>query len=189
MSALSVLFVAVGVMLAPAAYATALQHVDTRTLTRGSHEIVIGKVERVESHWNAARTQIVTDVTLRVTRSIKGATRERLTLTQLGGEADGVRVSVHAVPVFKPGEEALVFVWRDAGGRAQVNGLAQGKFEIKIDPRTRRHVVQRGTPGFAIRDARTLAAVGAQETVPAIGVEELVAEIEREIRSGGVDRR
>jgi len=172
-------------LLAPPVQATTVRHLDTRALARGSHEIVIGQVERVASRWEAGRTRIVTDVTIRVTRPLKGVPVERLTLTQLGGEVDGVRVTVHASPVFTPGEEALVFVWRDPRGRAQVNGLAPGKFEIRTDARTGRRYVRRSAPGFAVRDARTLARAGRGERPLEIGLETLVREIERALGEEG----
>ncbi len=172
--------IAVGLALAaPAARATQMEHLDTRALVLGSDDILIGEVERVESRWDERRTKILTDVTLRVSRSLKDAAPERLTLTQLGDEVDDVRVTVHAAPVFTLGEEALVFVWRDARGRAQVNGLAQGKFDIGTDPNTGRRIVSRTVPGFAIRDARTLAPVRGRESASRIRLDDLVQEIER----------
>jgi hypothetical protein len=164
-------------LMASAAGATTLQHLDTRALTHGSHQIVVGTVERVESRWDERRTRIFTDVTLRVSRSLKGAPAERVTLTQLGGEVDGVRVTVHAAPVFVPGQETLVFVWRDRNGRAQVNGLAQGKFDITVGPGGRRFV-RRTTPGLEISDARTLGMVrGLSMEAAQVDLDGLIAEI------------
>ena len=161
------------------AHATTMQHLETRDLVVGSSEVVIGEVEGTRSYWNPAHTRILTDVSVRVSRALKGDPGTRLTLTQLGGEVDGVRVTVHGAPAFRAGEEALVFVWRDSKGRAQVNGLAQGKFEITRDPATGEARVERGA-GFVTRDARTLAT--AAEGVSGAGplrLAELVAEIER----------
>lgn len=169
---------------APAARATQVEHLDTRALTLGSSDIVIGQVESVAPRWNAARTRIVTDVTIQVSRSLKGG-RQRIVLTQLGGEIDGVRTTVPGCPTFRAGEEALLFVWRDARGRAQVNGLAQGKFDIRVDPVTGQRVVQRATPGMAVRDARRLSLVRPGEPVGPLRLDDLVREIERALGGDG----
>src|SRR5262245_31561662 len=88
-------------------WATTLQHVDTRDLTLGSSDIVIGFVESSRSYWNEKHTRILTDVTVRVERALKGAVGQRLTLTQLGGVVDGARYSIPGCPAFRDGEEAL----------------------------------------------------------------------------------
>ena len=160
------------------ALATSLVHLDTRALTLDSHEIVIGEVESVRSYWNESRTRILTDVNVRVTRALKGSGGERLTLTQLGGVVDNARYNVPGCPVFEPGEEALLFVWRDPAGRAQVNGLAQGKFDIRRDANGKR-TVQRAIPGFGVRDLKTLRAVPAGQPLPQLELDDLVREITR----------
>jgi hypothetical protein len=175
---LSLLFFAV-----PAS-ATTLQHVDTRELVRSSQEIVVGQVDDARSYWNENHTKILTDVTVRVTSALKGNTVDRLTLTELGGEVDGIRYDIPGCPVFRPGEEALFFVWRDSHGRAQVNGLAQGKFEIRRDA-AGTAFVQRATTGFAVRDARTLRPLAAGQPAPRIALEEMVREIRRAMAEDG----
>jgi hypothetical protein len=172
-------------LFAAPALATTVIHVDTRELVRSSDEIVVGQVDGTRSYWNENRTKILTDVTVRVSSSLKGRYADRLTLTQLGGEVDGVRYSVPGCPVFRPGEEALLFVWRDSRGRAQVNGLAQGKFEIRRDPVSGAAFVQRAATGFAVRDARTLRAVEAGQPAPLITLDQLVSEIRRAMVEDG----
>jgi hypothetical protein len=173
------------IFLASAASATTLRHLDTRDLTLESHEIVIGQVESVRSYWDAAHTRIFTDVTVRVTRAVKGGAAERIVLTEIGGEVGDARYSVPGVPRFQPGDEALVFVWRDARGRRQVNGFAQGAFEVRRDPRSGVGFVQRATPGFAVRDAKSLAAIPSGHKAPRIPLDDLVTEIERVMHEGG----
>lgn len=158
-------------------WATTLRQDDTRALTLGSSDIVIGVVESGRSYWNEAHTRIFTDVTVRVDRTLKGTESDRLTLTQLGGVVDGVRYSIPGCPAFRPGEEALFFVWRDAHGRAQVNGLAQGKFDIRRDPVSGERTIQRRVPGFAIRDARSLRPLAAGESAPSVKLDDLIREI------------
>jgi len=170
----AILFVLAGSI----ANATTLQHVDTRDLTIGSSDIVIGVVESSRSYWNERHTRILTDVVVRVDRTLKGAEAGHLTLTQLGGTVDGARYSIPGCPAFKDGEEALFFVWRDRAGHAQVNGLAQGKFDIRRDPATGEATIQRAVPGFAVRDVRSLEAHSSAATAPRLRLEDLVREIQ-----------
>jgi len=166
------------------AWATTVRHVDTRGLVASSPEIVIGRVASVRASWNEGRTKIYTEVEIEVERPLKGEPGRRVKLVQLGGEVDGVRYTVPGCATFRAGEEALVFVWRDRGGRAQVNAMGQGKFEITRDAATGRATVQRGGAGLAIRDARSLGRVTEGRPAPRIGLEELVAEIERLVAEG-----
>ena len=167
-------------MLPQGALGTTLQHLDTRALSHQSSDIVVGQVEAVHSRWNDARTRIVTDVTVRVSESLKGAATSRLVLTQLGGEVEGIRVSVPGCPVFRAGEEALVFVWRDREGTAQVTGLAQGKFEIERDAVSGERYVQRALPGFAVKDLAKLGAAPPGARAPRLRLGDLISEIRRE---------
>ena len=169
----------------PPAHATQVLQQSLRDLTLGSQDIVIGRVEDTQVRWNEAHTKIVTDVTVRVDESLKGASAERLTLTQLGGDLDGFRYSVPGSPLFRAGEQALLFVWRDARGRAQVNGLAQGKFDITTDPATGARTVQRSGPGMQVRELGALSPVRPGQPVPRLALTELVGEIRRILEEGG----
>jgi len=177
--------VLVAAALPAVAHATTVRHLDLASLTHGSQEIVIGTVESARSYWNPQHTRIMTDVVVSVSRSLKGAETDRITLTQLGGEADGVRVTVPGAPVFREREETLLFVWRDARGRAQVNGLGQGKFDITTDPATGAKRVQRSAAGLAVGSLETLAAAPEGAPAPAFTLDELVREIQRELTQKG----
>src|SRR5204863_6040556 len=170
-------------LLAAPGHATSLRHLDVHDLTLESSDIIVGVVEGSRSYWNDARTRILTDVDVRVTRSLKGNPGARLTLTQLGGEVDGARYTVPGCPAFQAGEEALFFVWRDARGRAQVNGLGQGKFDIRRDP-AGVPTVQRMAPGFGVRDTRMLRSLEAGESPPRLLLDDLIAEIGRALADG-----
>lgn len=174
---------------AASARATTLVHQDVVGLVGSSSDIVVGHVNTVRSHWDETHQHIVTDVTFDVSESLKGVER-RLTITQLGGEVDGIRVTVPASPLFRTGEEALVFVWRDSRGRAQVNGLGQGKFDIWRDPVTRERLVGRRLPGLEIGDLRTLRAPRPGEPEARVPVDRMIKEIRRALQeSRSLERR
>ena len=96
-SILMLVVVSVLALAGPAA-ATTMRHLDTRSLTLGSSDIVVGEVTAVQPHWDAGHRKIFTDVEVRVSQSLKGTSSETITLTQLGGELDGVRYSVPGGP-------------------------------------------------------------------------------------------
>jgi hypothetical protein len=173
------------ILFAPVAGASQVLHQTLRDLTLGSSDIVIGQVEGTNARWDDSRRRIVTEITVRVSESLKGAPAERLILTQLGGDLDGFRYAVPGNPLFRPGEEALLFVWRDAKGRAQVNGLAQGKFEITTNAATGERTVQRAPEGLRVREARTLSLVKAGEQAPQLRLGDMLGEIRTVIAEGG----
>jgi hypothetical protein len=164
--------------------ATTLLHQDTRALVRGSSDIVVGKVVSTRARLDEHGRHIVTDVAIEVTQSLKGET-QRLTLVQLGGELYGMRYDVPGSPRFVPGEEALVFAWRDRRGRAQVNGMAQGKFEIRRDAVTGERTIQRSLPGLAVGDLRTLRALRTGEAAPALPLRRMLGDIQRILEEAG----
>ena len=163
--------------------ATTVVPMDTRALVTRSHDIVIGEVTAVRSRWNDDRTRIVTDVTLRVSESLRGSAGTELVLTQIGGELDGMRYTVEGGPRFSPGEETLVFTWRDAQGRPQVSGLSQGKFDIRRDAATGARTLTRALPGLTSRDPILMRASG--EGRRKLGLDEMVREIRRVLAEGG----
>ena len=165
----------------PRAVATTVARLDTRELVRESHEIVIGEVRGTRSYWDASRRRMLTDVSVRVTQRLKGRGGDTVVLTQLGGELDGVRVSVPGAPSFAVGEEALVFVWRDGRGRAQVDALGQGKFDLRTDPSSGEKLVSRPLPGLAIHNLTTLEAVSPGRAVPKLYLRDFVRVIERAV--------
>lgn len=173
------------ILFASIASASQVLHQSLRELTLGSNDIVIGQVEGTRARWDDSHRRIVTEVTIQVSESLKGAPAERLTLTQLGGDLDGFRYAVPGSPQFRPGEEALLFVWRDARGRAQVNGLAQGKFDISTDAATGERTIQRTQEGLRVREARTLSLVKAGEPAPQLRLGDMLGEIRTILAEGG----
>ena len=120
----------VALLLAGAAAATVARPVTVEQLAREADAVVQGRVTRMESRWAADGRHIVTRVTVRVSRVLRGAAAGEVTLEIPGGAVGGFGQRVDAAPSFEPGEEAVVFLRRTAAGRSLVHGLAQGKFRI-----------------------------------------------------------
>jgi len=168
------------------AWATTVFHLDTPALVEGSSDIVIGHVDALRSYMSPDHRHILTEVTVTVADRLKGDdATQQVTLVQLGGEVDGMRYTVPGSPLFKPGEEALLFIWRDESGRAQVNGLAQGKFDITRDSATGERLIQRTLPGLAVKNPRTLALAAKGQPAARIPLSTMMREIRRALEESG----
>jgi len=118
-------------LLAGAAAAAVARPATVEQLAREADAVVQGRVARMESRWAPDGRHIVTRVTVRVSRVLRGAAGAEVVLEIPGGAVGGFGQRVDAAPAFEPGEEAVVFLRRIAGGRVLVHGLAQGKFRVE----------------------------------------------------------
>ena len=98
--------------------------------------VVEGRVVAQRSFWNDARTRILTEVEIQVDQAHKGNGPPRVSVVQMGGVIDGVRMSVHGSLDWQLDEEVLLFLEPSLPGRHRVAGFSQGKFEIITDERT-----------------------------------------------------
>jgi len=73
----------------------------------------------------------------------KGARPTSVSILQLGGVVDGVRVTVSGALNWRDGEEVLLFLEPYTNGSYQVSGFSQGKFEVERDPETGERFVRR----------------------------------------------
>ncbi|PIQ62462.1 MAG: hypothetical protein COV99_05760 [Bacteroidetes bacterium CG12_big_fil_rev_8_21_14_0_65_60_17] len=131
------------------------------TLTRSSEAVVLAHAVRSESFWNDDRTAILTRVTLRVDETLLGTSAAETDVIIPGGRVGNVIHDVSDMPVFSPGDEAIVFVERHAAsGMNVVNGGAQGKLDIVTNPITREKRVL-GAEGLFSTDVSVPAGTGA----------------------------
>lgn len=120
-----------GLLLAGAAAAAVGRPATVEQLAREADAVVRGRVARMASGWAGDGRHVVTRVTLRVTKVLRGAAAGEVVLEVAGGVAGGLGQRVDAAPAFEPGEEAVVFLRRATGGRWLVHGMAQGKFRVE----------------------------------------------------------
>ncbi|HEX2569853.1 MAG TPA: hypothetical protein VH877_09885 [Polyangia bacterium] len=170
--------------------ATVVAPLDLRGMVSQADEIALGRVEAQRSRWTADHSAILTEVTLRVERGVKGVRDgERITLLREGGEVDGLGMLVRGAARFEPGEEVLVFLERrdglprqaqkatapSAGPRWTV-GMAQGKMRIASVAGRR----------MAVRNMEGLAFLGRPPEEPAVRpLDELLAEIAALVQAEG----
>jgi hypothetical protein len=136
------LLVAFCLILANNASATSVVELSLREIAEASNSIVHGTVVTATSRWNEDRTLIVTDVVVKVQDTLKGDPGPRVVITQPGGRVGSLRVDVDGAAVYRPGDEAILFLHPSPRGGARVVGLFQGRFDVAVDPRSGRKVVR-----------------------------------------------
>jgi hypothetical protein len=102
----------------------------------GSPAVVRGRVQSMESYWNAKHTKIFTRTRIAVDETYKGNTRPTVDIIQLGGIVGNVKVTVQGALRWAVGEEVLIFLEPYDASSFQVSGFSQGKFKIERDPET-----------------------------------------------------
>ncbi|MFN7978793.1 MAG: hypothetical protein U0P30_11685 [Vicinamibacterales bacterium] len=135
-------------------------------LVQESVTVVHGRVTGVDAHWTADRRTIESTVTLDVTDTLKGAVTETASFVVPGGEAGGRILVMPGAPVFRPGDDVIVFLRGRAPALPQPVGLSLGVFRVAVDARGVAQVVPsaistagaRGTVarGAATREVRSL---------------------------------
>jgi hypothetical protein len=132
---LSSVLLASALMLALAfdARATIMRYLEVEDLTRASSDIFQGYVLSTSTYWNNERTKIYTEIRVQVKEAFKGgiAAGQTVTVTQLGGEKDGVMLDFAGRPEFTDGEQVVLFTTRGQRADFVVMGLKQGKMRVE----------------------------------------------------------
>ena len=134
--------------------ATQVLHKSLAELGSESQLVVQGRVVDVESHWNDAGTKILTDIHIEVDRSFKGDGADRVTVVQMGGVVDNVRMTVSGALAWSQNEEVVLFLEPSLPQAFRVAGFSQGKFSVERDLSTGRIFVTRPSLGIEIVDAK-----------------------------------
>lgn len=122
------------------AWATTVIPMSDDDMVRQASLILEGVVTRVESAWNADKTQIHTSIDIDVQKQIKGTLPDDQTtihLRVLGGTVDDITMVLVGAPTFEVNEEMLLFLRPNYDVRLlPVVGFNQGKIHIDTDPNT-----------------------------------------------------
>lgn len=96
--------------------------------------VVAGRVERIESAWNA-QGQIESTVYLQLGEVSRGSLSvgSLIPIRVLGGTMDGLTMVSSEEPVFETGEEAYLFLAASQGGVYRLTAGEQGRFRIVGD--------------------------------------------------------
>lgn len=141
-------------------WATTVLRMEVSELSKEADVVVRGKVSSVQSRW--ANNRIVTDITIDVAETYKGAPGKTVTIVQPGGVVGDIGMAVHGMPEFKKDSEVVVFLEKRGDKVFSVVGLAQGLFNVEkssddkstfvvpaqldarvLDPQTRQDVAPR----------------------------------------------
>jgi hypothetical protein len=112
-----------------------MQFLDIEDLARLSSDIFHGQVVSASGYWGADDAHIYTAVRVRISETFKGSTRRNqiVTVTQPGGEKDGIRMDYAGRPEFATGESVALCAIRGKKDDFIVVGLKQGKMRVEGD--------------------------------------------------------
>lgn len=138
-------------VLPASAAATVMVEVPIEDMARDADAIVVGRVLSSEVRVvvdpvRGAQPHTFTEI--RVQEWIVGPGGARVVIEELGGDIQGQGLAISGTPVYRPGDEVIVFLER-ADGRFRTYAMAQGRFEI------RRGVG--GVPDHVLRDLSDVA--------------------------------
>ncbi len=123
----------------PVANATLSQAATFDEKVANAAAIVVGKVVRKESHFDASKRWILTYTTFKVEKTLKGGAPAEVTIVTPGGQVNGIHQSTIGTPVFTEGQENVVFIRNTTAGPT-VLYLDQGAYEVRQDERGERIV-------------------------------------------------
>lgn len=99
-------------------------------LVRESVAVLHGRVTQVDGRWTSDRRTIESVVTLEVTDTWKGGETSTATFLVPGGEAGGRLLVIPGAPVFRAGDEVVVFLRGRAPALPQLVGLSLGVYRV-----------------------------------------------------------
>lgn len=164
-SAFAALAVIVVFAAAPAAQATIVVRASVEEMTDVCRRCVYGTVRGKTVALDREKGEITTTWSLRVDETFLGENAGDLSLTVRGGtipkagtvRGDGMggadlSQDYVGAPRFAEGERVVVFLWKDAAGRLQVLGEAQGSFRVTHDERLGEDVCENRVEGLSFVD-------------------------------------
>lgn len=100
-------------------------------LVHESTVVVHGRVSRVQAAWTADRATIRSTITLDVLDALKGTATETASFVVPGGEAGGRILVLPGAPMFRAGDEVVVFLRGRAPQLPEPVGLSLGVYRVR----------------------------------------------------------
>lgn len=120
--------VMIAALIAAPAFATTVMKMDLSELVSKSDAIVQGTVESVDMRWE--NQSIYTYTSIRVDEGMKGGPRRAILLKHPGGKIGSLHLDIPGMPVFKQGDQVIVFARDRKDGTFDLVGLGQGKYDV-----------------------------------------------------------
>jgi len=149
-----------------------------RTLAVEAQTIVLGRVVEVRAQMRPGRKRIDSYVVFAVDESIKGAPQPTVVFRTLGGVSGRYRTVVPGAPVFRTGDEAVIFLGH--GAVPYPIGLSQGVFRVRRDRATGQRRIL--APEMLIDPDRRMSLRGPDGVRTPISVESFTAMVRRAVR-------
>ena len=121
---------------------------DLDKLVKESTDIITGKVVEKASHWNKDKTAIVTDITIKIDKAVKGKAEKSITVQYAGGaipksDGTGVGMGQSDTPRFDVDEEVFLFLQKEKEiDIFKVTARFQGKFSIIKDKESAKKMIK-----------------------------------------------
>lgn len=106
-------------------------------LTAQSQVILQGNIVRSWTAWDREHKYIWTHYEVSITEAIRGSASSSFTISEPGGDLDGVHQRFSGAVAYAPGESAFLFLYKTPIGYWRAVGGPQGKFHIEADGRVR----------------------------------------------------
>ena len=116
------------------AEATVVLPLDFKQLTTKADVILRGRVVALTSQWASDRNGIDTLVTVQVTSYLKGDFGAQATFRVAGGQIGRFRSVRVGAPVFREGEEVVLFLGGAGPVIPRIVGFNQGVYRVTTDP-------------------------------------------------------
>ena len=182
--AVAAVLVVVGIAGAPQAASVIAPSFDA--MVARAQVVFVGETLDVQSRWVSTPSgpAIVSVVTFKVVRTLKGDLGGQTQLEFLGGTVGEHRMEIPGMPRFRIGDEDVLFVDERGQPVSPVVGFMHGRFRVVEDPATRRRLVARHNfePLASVRD------IGAATPAPRVSAGRALTlsafedEIAREVR-------
>lgn len=160
----------IGLLIAAPAMGLTVKSFTTADMASNADVIVVGTVSAVESRWVKSPKYgeyIVTDISIDVSESAKGAANKNssLSFTMPGGRVDTIATAVPGLAQFAEGEEVLLYLVASPNLGYVVIGGAQGKVPVGTEKATGAKYVPAGAVAASPDDeaAKALVAKASQK--------------------------
>ena len=116
----------------PPAWSTLVPRLTLEQMVDEAASVVQGKVLRTWSAWDNAHQFIWTHYEIGVADTMKGRLAATITISEPGGEVNGVHMTISSAPSYLVGEEVVIFATATEIGYQRTSGWGQGKFVVGL---------------------------------------------------------